>query len=48
MRSLSPPMASGQRLYTNLSASEKNTSIAKKKEGAGVVEYVAPDQLVCE
>ena len=46
VRSLSRPVGAGHRMYTNLSAVEQNTSIVKKKEGEGVVEYVAPDELV--
>lgn len=46
VRSLSRPVAVCHRMYTNMSTVEQSTSIVRKKEGQGVVEYVAPDELV--
>ena len=45
LRSLSWSKAAAQRLYT-VSAVDQNTSVVKKREGDGVVEYVTPDELV--
>ena len=46
VRSLSWSRAASWRIYSNSVAEEQSKSIVKKSEGEGVVEYVAPDELV--